>query len=62
MKTCTQCRLSLPLTAFHKRARAKDGLQPYCRQCAAKIRRRHYLATADEECAYSREYYHANRP
>ena len=35
MKTCTKCRESLPTDQFHRDARAKDGLQSWCKACQA---------------------------
>lgn len=35
-KICTQCRLKLSLEMFHKSAKAKDGLAPYCKACKKK--------------------------
>lgn len=33
MKTCSKCRESKPLDAFHKHAGRPDGRQPYCKGC-----------------------------
>lgn len=33
MRTCPSCRESLPLSAFHKSARNRDGVQTYCKRC-----------------------------
>jgi hypothetical protein len=35
-KVCTKCGRLLPPRAFSKRAKARDGLQPRCRECAAQ--------------------------
>ena len=32
-KVCSKCGRELPREAFNKKARAKDGLQDYCREC-----------------------------
>lgn len=32
-KLCSKCKRELPTSAFAKRSRSKDGLQPWCRQC-----------------------------
>lgn len=34
-KVCPKCGRELPREAFNKKARAKDGLQDYCRECNA---------------------------
>lgn len=37
-KVCMDCKSKLPLSFFHKRTDAKDGLAPRCKQCAiAKV-------------------------
>lgn len=33
MKICRKCKQSKPLTDFHKRSSAKDGLQSLCKTC-----------------------------
>ena len=42
-KTCSTCHRQRPLTEFNKRARASDGLQSRCRDCA----RAWYAANAE---------------
>ena len=44
MKTCTKCGQSLPESEFHKRTykSGKIGLQPQCKSCATKGRRKYY--------------------
>lgn len=39
MKQCTKCKCSLPLSAFAKNSRAKDGLQYHCRTCKLEYQR-----------------------
>jgi len=34
MKTCLTCNLEKPLSEFHKKGSAKDGLNSYCKPCA----------------------------
>ena len=36
-KICSKCGATKTLDQFHKCARTKDGLQPYCKDCVAKI-------------------------
>lgn len=39
-KTCTKCKTAKPLTEFHKRKDAKDGLQFACKRChIARVRK-----------------------
>jgi len=33
MKTCSKCKRLLPLTAFYRHAKTKDGLQTVCAEC-----------------------------
>ncbi len=44
MKTCNKCHQELPETSFHKRTyrTGKVGLQPSCKQCAHKGRKKYY--------------------
>lgn len=32
-KECSRCRMPQSVANFHKRARSKDGLQPWCKPC-----------------------------
>lgn len=40
-KICSHCGRELPLTEFHKSAKAKDGLQPYCKECKRETGRQY---------------------
>lgn len=40
-KTCTGCSLALPLSEFHRNKRKPDGLQLYCKVCAAELQRQY---------------------
>lgn len=44
MKTCSSCKLELPLESFNKK---KDSLQPYCRPCDNKQARDYYASNRD---------------
>jgi ribosomal protein L44E len=33
MKTCPTCKITKPLTEFHKDVQKKDGLRLYCKKC-----------------------------
>jgi hypothetical protein len=39
VKTCITCRRELPLGAFGRHARHRDGLNNICRECAADRQR-----------------------
>lgn len=76
MKTCPDCKQSLPAEAFVPNPRGRDGLQTYCRACgAARSRawqaanreaikeRKHayYEKNKTELLAQQRSYYKANK-
>ena len=44
MKTCSVCRQSLSEDKFHKRTykTGKIGLQPKCKECSTKVRKKYY--------------------
>ena len=44
MKKCTACEVSKPHSEFHKRARASDGLQSWCKSCKAKQHTEYFAA------------------
>ncbi len=54
MKKCSQCKEEKPLTEFHKRSCAMDGLEPRCKQCRAEYRKSHYDNNKDYYQEYSR--------
>lgn len=35
-KVCTRCGRELPLSAFFRRTRARDGLTPHCKECTTE--------------------------
>jgi hypothetical protein len=41
-KQCCRCKLTKDTGEFHRFARNKDGLQPYCRPCKRAIDSEHY--------------------
>lgn len=56
-KACQRCHLAKPISDFSKHSRAKDGLQPWCRDC----KREHYEATKGVVLEQCRQYREANR-
>ena len=42
LKQCCRCKLIKDTSEFHRYARNRDGLQPYCRPCKRAIDREHY--------------------
>jgi len=53
-KRCCRCGLVKDVCEFHRYARNKDGLQPYCRPCKRGIDNEHYKRNP-------RRNYHRNR-
>lgn len=49
MKTCTKCEKILPIAQFHKKTKAKDGLNPSCRKCVS-AKMSEYYQSNKEEC------------
>jgi hypothetical protein len=47
MKTCTKCKESKAHSEFHKRARAKDGLQSWCKVCSIAARLETYRSSPE---------------
>lgn len=48
MKLCKKCSSKKSLDNFAKLSRAKDGLQPYCKDCTAEYNRKRYEAKGEE--------------
>lgn len=42
LKTCKHCNTAKTAESFNKSVNAKDGLQPYCRVCQAKVSKKHH--------------------
>lgn len=42
LKQCCRCKVVQDTSEFHRFARNKDGLQPYCRRCKKEIDDEHY--------------------
>jgi len=47
MKICSRCFVSKDLDQYHHSGRAKDGLKPHCKACAALDDRQRRLTNAD---------------
>lgn len=52
MRACTICKHEKPLTAFHKKTKYHDGLDPWCKECKSKRDTARYRA--DPVAAYQR--------
>jgi 5-methylcytosine-specific restriction endonuclease McrA len=60
-KHCNTCTTELPLSDFHKLARAKDGLQPRCKSCNKAAGAAWYKENKERRKAKSKEWYESNR-
>ena len=49
LKRCTKCGKPKPLTDFYKRARSKDGLQDWCKDCVKAYAAAHKVEIAEKE-------------
>ncbi len=61
MKRCTRCGRELPLTAFNKHRRERDGLNGWCRDCTHERDAAYYLANSEKIKARANAWYYANR-
>lgn len=48
VKVCKKCGRTLPLSAFNKNTRSKDGLQYECRECHAVAMKKYHIKKAEE--------------
>ena len=53
-KTCSNCRMSLPLESFGKRAASRDGLQYVCLECNRVVVARSRSRRPDTHLTYNR--------
>ena len=60
-KRCCRCGLIKSVTDFHRYARNKDGLQPYCRPCKRAIDNDHYKSHPRRNYERNREKARSNR-
>lgn len=64
-KTCTRCGSKKNSTEFYKASKHKDGLQSYCKECMAPIRKRwnkeNKLAIQKYSKEYHPKYYQAHK-
>ena len=49
MKECTLCGVKKPLTEFHKRPTAKDGLRTDCKECFSKRSKKNWESKTKQE-------------
>jgi hypothetical protein len=60
-KRCPDCDTTKPITLFYKNKASKDGLHPYCIECA-KVRAKDWQQANPEKMrAKSKRWYLANR-
>lgn len=61
LKTCNICKASKPRSEFYRSARARDGLQSRCRECAKAYSREWRRQNPDRVRAQNVAWYAANR-
>ena len=47
-KVCKKCGRELPISAFNKKAKSKDGLQDMCRECYKEYNRANWRKKKEE--------------
>ncbi len=50
-KVCTRCKKRKPVTAFNKRAKARDGFRHTCKECDGEIRKNWEAGQREEQSA-----------
>lgn len=56
LKTCSKCGQTLPISAFGKEARTKDGLRHNCKSCRNNANKLWYENTIEERHEYKKNY------
>jgi hypothetical protein len=54
-KFCNRCQRPLPVSAFNKNKRKKDGLQSCCRECSKFNDKRYYENNKDKRQSYNKK-------
>lgn len=57
MKICGKCKAEKQVTEFYKHSSRPDGLQNYCKSCAASYASNHYLKNRDRILSYHSDIY-----
>jgi hypothetical protein len=60
-KRCHRCNEVKDTGEFHRYARGRDGLQPYCRPCKREIDNEHYRRNPRRNYARNKAKAHSNR-
>ncbi len=61
MKRCPGCKTDKPFSEYHKRARAKDGLNLYCKPCKAEMDAAYREKNKEALVEAKRQYYQNNK-
>lgn len=61
VKTCTKCKEAKLIRGFHARSSSKDGFNPVCKDCTAKIKAASHADNPGAGNARSAAYYAANK-
>src|SRR6202142_2201394 len=59
-KTCSICRVELPLSDFHKQTKSSDGHQSRCKKCAIELTKNWQTQWPDRVNEKNRIWRHAN--
>lgn len=61
LKTCSKCKIDLPIDSFTKDKTKKDGLTSYCRVCKREHGKKRWLENKDALSASHKIYYEQNK-
>ncbi len=61
MKTCTKCRLGLPVAMFYIDKQKKDGLRSSCKSCTNSQQKQYYIKNTSKVKVRTSRYYEKNR-
>jgi hypothetical protein len=61
IKCCIKCEKIKPISGFHRKTKAKDGFQPWCKTCASKGHAEYRIQHAEELSDKAAKYYIENR-
>ena len=61
MKRCTKCKVTKPLSGFHRNRGRKDGVQVWCKKCAIAARVDYYKRNREKENKRNKEWAKSRR-
>lgn len=60
-KTCTKCKETLSLSAFHRNKKSKTNCQPRCKSCCSRDHKERYSKNKEQVLERQATYYQANK-